>query len=123
MPCCVHCAALGCTHARTRAHGMCTDAAANFKITHARTHIHTHPSNSYYLSQHPSVEAKLAAELDAAGLLATRDRPAPRALTYADISGLPYLAAVIKEGMRLQPVVPMCAGSVAFCVVGVCLMA
>ncbi len=40
--------------------------------------------------------AKLEAELDAAGLLVTPERPQPRSFTFADISKLHYLDCVIK---------------------------
>ena len=40
--------------------------------------------------------AKLEAELDAAGLLVTPERPQARAFTFADISKLRYLDCVIK---------------------------
>ena len=40
--------------------------------------------------------ARLEAELDAAGLLVTAERPQPRAFTFADISKLRYLDCVIK---------------------------
>ena len=40
--------------------------------------------------------ARLEAELDAAGLLVTPQRPRPRPLTYADISKLPWLDACVK---------------------------
>jgi len=59
---------------------------------------------TYLLSQHPRVERKLCEELAAAGLLATPENPAPRALTYADLNELPYLAMVCKEAMRCKPV-------------------
>ena len=48
------------------------------------------------MSQHPAVEARLAAELDAAGLLVTRARPEPRALAHADLGRLTYLQCVLK---------------------------
>ena len=38
----------------------------------------------------------MVAELEAAGLLATPEIPEPRSLTFADLSNLPYLQAVIK---------------------------
>ena len=57
---------------------------------------HTGTWALFLLAQHPEVEAKLAAELDAAGLLVTADRPQPRALEWADLGGLVYLQAVIK---------------------------
>jgi len=50
----------------------------------------------YMISQHPAVAARLAAELDAAGLLVTPKRPRPRALQFADLATLAYLQAVIK---------------------------
>lgn len=46
------------------------------------------------LATHPEVQAKAAAELEAAGLLATKARPEPRRLSYADLGRLPYLNAV-----------------------------
>ena len=50
----------------------------------------------YLISQHPEVEARLAAELDAAGLLVTPARPQPRPLAHADLSRLVYLNCVLK---------------------------
>lgn len=53
----------------------------------------------YLVSQHPDVEAKIVAELDAAGLLVTAQRPQPRKLTLEDALSpqhLPYLKAVLK---------------------------
>lgn len=50
----------------------------------------------YLISQHPEVEARLAAELDVAGLLVTPERPNPRELTHADLNRLTYLNAVLK---------------------------
>lgn len=58
------------------------------------------------MSQHPKVEAKLVAELDAAELLVTPERPQPRALAYADLSRLTYLHCVLKVGAPQQPAVP-----------------
>ncbi len=46
------------------------------------------------LATHPGAQEKLAAELAAAGLLASPAQPAPRLLTYADLGRLPYLDAV-----------------------------
>lgn len=59
---------------------------------------------TYLISQHPEVEAKLVAELDAAGLLATPANPKPRAVEYSDLAKLPYLGWVCKEAMRVRPV-------------------
>jgi hypothetical protein len=50
----------------------------------------------YLISQHPDVEQKILAELDALELTITSERPQPRNLTYADLNKLPYLQAVIK---------------------------
>eukprot|EP00884_Botryococcus_braunii_P008587 jgi/Botrbrau1/1772/Bobra.0217s0027.1 len=59
----------------------------------------------YHISQHPEVEKKLVAELDAAGLLVSPSRPSPRRMVYQDMSHLPYLGWVIKESMRIFPTV------------------
>jgi hypothetical protein len=48
------------------------------------------------VSQHPEVEAKIVAELDSLGLLATAAQPQPRQLQYEDLSKLTYLNMVIK---------------------------
>ena len=60
------------------------------------TTSHTGAWTLFLVSQHPEVEAKIAAELDQVGLLATAARPQPRALQYEDLSRLPYLNMVIK---------------------------
>ena len=52
----------------------------------------------YLISQHPDVEAKLAAELKEAGLLVTPQRPVARAMEYADLARLTYLGWVCKVG-------------------------
>jgi len=64
---------------------------------------HTGTWSLYLLSQHPEVEAKIVAELDAAGLLATPSRPEPRRLEWADLNKLVYLQAFIKEVLRMYP--------------------
>ncbi|KAK9819280.1 hypothetical protein WJX81_006108 [Elliptochloris bilobata] len=71
------------------------------------TSAHTVAFVLYLVSQHPEVEAKIAAELDGLGLLATARRPRPRLMAYEDLAQLRYLSCVIKEAMRLYPVVPM----------------
>ena len=55
---------------------------------------------SALLAAHPEVQEEVAAELEAAGLLASRGRPQPRRLTYADLSKLPYLDAVRPCSLR-----------------------
>ena len=55
---------------------------------------HTMLMRSALLAAHPEVQEEVAAELEAAGLLASRGKPQPRRLTYADLSKLPYLDAV-----------------------------
>lgn len=46
------------------------------------------------------IQDKLAAQLDAAGLLATPGKPEPRDFEWPDLNELPYLTAVIKETLR-----------------------
>ncbi len=53
---------------------------------------------------HPEVQARVAAELESLGLLATPGNPAPRRLEYADLAKLPYMDAVLRESLRLLPV-------------------
>ena len=50
----------------------------------------------YLISQHPEVEAKLTAELDKHGFLATLDNPTPAKMTYSDLNNLTYLSWVCK---------------------------
>ena len=50
----------------------------------------------YLISQHPEVEEKILAELADLHLLKTEHNPKPREMTYADLSKLTYLNAVIK---------------------------
>ncbi|KAK9803216.1 hypothetical protein WJX73_004613 [Symbiochloris irregularis] len=64
---------------------------------------HTGTWTLYLISQHPEVEAKIVAELDALELLATTERPSPRPLVSADLGKLPYLSCVIKEVLRMYP--------------------
>ena len=56
----------------------------------------------YAICQHPEVEARVAAELDSVGLLATPDRLQPRVMEHADLARLPYLQCVIK----VKPLIP-----------------
>ena len=50
------------------------------------------------------VEAAIAAELAALGLLATPERPNPRTPTFDDFASLKTLGAAVKEALRLLPV-------------------
>ena len=54
----------------------------------------------FCISQHPEVEATLAAELDDNGLLAKRGRPYPRMVSHDDLAKLAYLGRVIKVSME-----------------------
>ena len=69
--------------------GRCSSPNARILVFHIRR---------YLIWQHPEVEARLAAELNDAGLLVTPQRPAPRAMEYADLSRLNYLSWVCKVG-------------------------
>ena len=72
----------------------------------------------YLIWKHPEVEAKLVAELDQAGLLVTRERPHPRPMEYADLSGLTYLSWVCKVGWPapfLMDRRPICSSAYAPC--------
>ena len=48
------------------------------------------------ISQHPDVERKVLAELDAVGLLVTPERPNPRPMEWDDFGKLSYTNACIK---------------------------
>lgn len=50
----------------------------------------------FMITQHPEVEAKVLAELDALGLLVTPERPNPRLLEYDDLTKLTYTNNCIK---------------------------
>ena len=52
---------------------------------------------AYYILKHPAVHKKLVAELEAAKLSFPPQ--------YEETRNLPYLNAVIKEGMRMHPVI------------------
>ncbi|KAL5522614.1 hypothetical protein ACEPAG_8631 [Sanghuangporus baumii] len=57
---------------------------------------------TYYIAADPQVQAKLQKELDEALGADNSEDPVP---TYAQIKNLPYLEAVINEGMRLHSTV------------------
>ena len=78
--------------------GVCErerETRADTCLVHAATG-HTAAWTVYSLSQHPEVEARLAAELAQHGLLATATQPTPRPIEWDDIPKLTYLQAVIK---------------------------
>ena len=86
------------------------------------TTAHTLAFTLAALAMHPVVQARLAAELDAAGLVGKAECPA-RQLEYDDLRGLPYLCNVLRESMRMFPVVagiPRCAAFSACTVTGPC---
>ena len=57
-------------------------------------------ASRYCISQHPEVEARIAAELSGYGLLAKPGQLAPRAVAHDDLAKLAYLSRVIKVGGR-----------------------
>ena len=59
----------------------------------------------YLISQHPEVEKKILAELEELQLLQTAQNPKAREMTYADLSKLTYLNAVIKV-LQCCPLLP-----------------
>ena len=71
---------------------------------------HTGTWALYLLSQHRDVEARVLAELQEVGVMASATNPTPRPLEYSDLAKLPYLQAVVKETLRLFP--PVAAGQV-----------
>lgn len=79
------------------------------------TTAHTLTFTLAALAMHPDVQARLAAELYAAGLVGKAERPA-RQLEYDDLRSLPFLCNVLRESMRMFPVVagiPRCAAFTA----------
>ena len=86
------------------------------------TTAHTLSFTLAALAMHPAVQARLAAELDAAALIARPGCPA-RQLEYDDLRGLPYLCNVLRESMRMFPVVagiPRYAAFSACTLAGLC---
>ena len=66
---------------------------------------HTTSWTLFNIATVPSVQEKIAEELDSLGLLATPQRPTPREVTLDDLKAMPYLSAAAKEAMRMLPVV------------------
>ena len=50
----------------------------------------------YLISQHPGVEARIVAELEEVGLLASAEQPQPRDFQRADLAKLTYFGYVCK---------------------------
>lgn len=59
-------------------------------------------STMLYLLTHPRVYARLQAEIGEA-VAASRAPPVPAVVADAEVKALPYLQAVVKEGMRIHP--------------------
>ncbi|KAF5835408.1 cytochrome P450 [Dunaliella salina] len=59
----------------------------------------------YDIALHPSIQQRIKEEMAAAGLLQVEGTPPARALEWADWNALPYLNMVLKESMRVHPVV------------------
>ncbi|GBG00430.1 cytochrome P450 [Raphidocelis subcapitata] len=68
---------------------------------------HTTAWTLLHAATSPGVQDKVAAELDAAGLLHKPGCPPPREMEFEDLKRLPYLTAVAKEAMRMLPVVSL----------------
>ena len=60
----------------------------------------------YCIATSPRVEAALLEELRANDLMTTPSTPSQAQWSYETLSKLPYLHAVVREAMRLLPVVP-----------------
>ena len=60
----------------------------------------------YCIATNPRVEAALLEELRTNGLMTTSTTASPPSWSYATLSKLPYLHAVVRETMRLLPVFP-----------------
>ncbi|KAG2494403.1 hypothetical protein HYH03_007455 [Edaphochlamys debaryana] len=76
---------------------------ALFWIAGFETTAHAIGWTLMFISTHPQVEEKIAAELEAVGLLAMPGAAAPREVEWGDLGGLRYLNSVIQEAMRLMP--------------------
>ena len=69
---------------------------------------HTTSWTLFNIATHPEAQAKIAAELDALGLL-HKPGHTPRELELDDLKRMPYLSAALKEAMRMFPVVSLMA--------------
>jgi len=55
------------------------------------------------IARHPEVQRGIARELQAAGLLHVEGSPAPRSISFNDLTELRYFNTALKESMRLHP--------------------
>ncbi|KAL3131436.1 hypothetical protein ABBQ38_007748 [Trebouxia sp. C0009 RCD-2024] len=69
------------------------------------TTAHTISWTLFELAAHMDIQAEVRKELMAAGLAPTLEKPETRPLKFGDLTSLPVLEAVVKESMRLHPVV------------------
>ncbi|GLC34196.1 hypothetical protein PLESTM_000168400 [Pleodorina starrii] len=76
---------------------------ATFWIAGFETTAHAIAWALMFIASDEQVEARIAAELDACGLLATPARPEPRPVAWGDLGALRFLNAVIQEALRLMP--------------------
>ena len=68
------------------------------------TTAHTLSFTLFSIAAHAHVQSSIVKELEARGLLLSTGHPG-RELIYDDLRKLPYLNAVLKESMRMFPVV------------------
>ena len=68
------------------------------------TTAHTLSFTLFAVATNPAVQARMAEELAAAGLITRHGIPA-RQLEYDNLRALPYLCNVLRESMRMFPVV------------------
>lgn len=66
---------------------------------------HTTSWTLFNIATNPHTQDKVEEELDSLGLLHKPDCPPPRELELDDLKRMPYLAAALKEAMRMLPVV------------------
>ena len=69
------------------------------------TTAHTLSFTLFCIASHPDVQKKIADELQALGLLPSVGHRSARDLQYDDLHQLTYLDSVLKESMRMFPVV------------------
>ncbi|KAF5831541.1 cytochrome P450 [Dunaliella salina] len=60
----------------------------------------------YDIARHRHMQQRIKEELAAAGLLQVEGAPLARALEWSDWNAFPYLNMVLKESLRVHPVVP-----------------